>query len=120
MRQLLLETPLDPTRRDHVEYKVPAVLADWMRQSGAAPSATLMDTDGAIGRAFGARTTPHLYVLGPQGRVLYAGAIDDRPSANPADVKRATNLVNAALADTLAGRPVAVPASTAYGCSVKY
>lgn len=102
------------------DYKAPADMAAWMKQQGAAASATLMDSDGKIGRAYGARTTPHMYVIDPAGKLVYAGAIDDKPTANPAHVKTATNLVNAALADTLAGKPVAQASTQPYGCSIKY
>jgi hypothetical protein len=91
-----------------------------MKSQGAAATATLLDADGRLGRAYGARTTPHMYVIDARGTLVYAGGIDDKPSANPADVKTATNHVNAALADVLAGRPVAQPATRPYGCSVKY
>jgi hypothetical protein len=111
---------VNSTRRDHGDYKTPAQMDAWMAQGRAAPTATLMDTDGTIGRAYGARTTPHLYVIDPQGRLVYAGAIDSRPSANPADIRTATNHVNAALAEALAGKPVSVATTQPYGCSVKY
>jgi hypothetical protein len=111
---------VNSTRRDHGDYKAPAELAGWMAQNQAAPTATLMDADGAVGRAYGARTTPHLYVVDPAGRLVYAGAIDSKPTANPADVKTATNHVDAALAETLAGKPVSLAATQPYGCSVKY
>ena len=86
----------------------------------AAPSATLLDPSGNIGRAYGARTTPHMFVISGEGRVLYQGAIDDRPSARPASLEGATNYVRAALADIAAGRAVQVAQTTPYGCSVKY
>jgi peroxiredoxin len=91
-----------------------------MQEQKAAPTATLMDADGKVGRAYGARTTPHMYVIDPAGTLVYAGAIDDKPSANPADVKTATNHVRQALAQTLAGKPVGVAATRPYGCSIKY
>ena len=102
------------------DYLAPAALAGWMGQHRAPVTATLMDADGKAGRAYGARTTPHMYVIDPQGRLVYAGAIDSRPTANVADIKVATNHVNAALADALAGRPVATPVTQPYGCTVKY
>lgn len=111
---------VNSTHPGHAEHKAPADMAAWMKRQGAAASATLMDGDGRIGRAYGARTTPHLYVIDAGGTLVYAGGIDDRPSANPADVKGATNHVNAALADLLAGKPVAQPVTRPYGCSVKY
>ncbi|MBX3606118.1 MAG: thioredoxin family protein [Piscinibacter sp.] len=102
------------------DYMAPAALAGWMKDKGGAPTATLMDPDGKVGRAYGARTTPHMYVIDPQGKLVYAGAIDSKPTANPADIKTATNHVNAALAETLAGKPVTVAQTQAYGCTVKY
>jgi len=86
----------------------------------AAPSATLLDPTGVMGRAYGARTTPHMYIINPQGRIVYQGAIDDRPSARPSTLEGATNYVRSALADLEAGRPVAVSDTTPYGCTVKY
>ena len=85
----------------------------------AAPSATLLDPTGVMGRAYGARTTPHMYIINPQGRIVYQGAIDDRPSARPSTLEGATNYVRSALADLEAGRPVAVSDTTPYGCTVK-
>jgi hypothetical protein len=111
---------INSTAEDHGDYKSPAELAAWMGTKGAAPTATLMDADGRVGRAYGARTTPHLYIVDPKGTLIYTGAIDSKPSANPADIATATNHVDAALADALAGRPVATPVTRPYGCSVKY
>jgi peroxiredoxin len=111
---------VNSTHASHYDFKKPAEMLAWTQKQGAAPSATLMDGDGRIGRAYGARTTPHMYVINAQGTLVYAGGIDDKPSSNPADVKTAKNLVNAALADVLAGKPVAQPVTRPYGCSVKY
>lgn len=108
------------TARDASDYKAPAELQRWMQSKQAAATATLMDDDGKIGRAYGARTTPHLYIIDPQGTLVYAGAIDSKPTANPADIATATNHVNVALAETLAGKPVSQPRTQAYGCSIKY
>ncbi len=91
-----------------------------MRQQGSQPTAYLLDADGAVGRAYGARTTPHMFVIAPDGTLAYAGGIDSIPSANPADIARAEPLVKLALADVKAGKPVATPTSRPYGCSVKY
>lgn len=102
------------------DYLQPAALAAWMKDKGGAPTATLMDADGSVGRAYGARTTPHLYVIDPAGKLVYAGAIDSKPTANPADIKTATNYVTQALGESLAGRPVSQAATQAYGCSIKY
>jgi hypothetical protein len=102
------------------DYMAPAALAGWMSNHRAPATATLMDADGRTGRAYGARTTPHMYVIDPQGKLIYAGAIDSRPTANAADIRVATNHVNQALADALAGRAVATAVTQPYGCTVKY
>jgi peroxiredoxin len=111
---------INSTAPSHYEYKKPADMGAWMTSQKAAATATLMDGDGKVGRAYGARTTPHMYVIDAKGTLVYAGGIDDKPSSNPADVKTAKNHVNAALADIAAGRPVALPVTRPYGCSVKY
>ena len=102
------------------DYRKPADMAAWMQQHKAAATATLMDVDGKVGRAYGARTTPHMYVIDPKGVLVYAGAIDSKPTANPADIPGATNHVKAALAETLAGKPVTVASTRPYGCTIKY
>lgn len=92
----------------------------WKARVGAAPADVLLDPAGDLGHAYDARTTPDMYVIDGQGRLVYAGAIDDNPSTNPADAKSARNYVVAALADLKAGRPVAPAITKPYGCSVKY
>ena len=86
----------------------------------AAPAAIVLDASGEIGRAYDARTTPHMFVIDGAGTLVYAGAIDDKPTADAADIPGATNYVLAALEDVKNGRPVATPESEPYGCSVKY
>jgi peroxiredoxin len=111
---------VNSTAADASDYKPPAELAAWMKQQQAAASATLMDADGKLASAYGARTTPHMYVIDPKGTLIYAGAIDSKPSTNPADIKAATNYVSQALGEALAGMPVSKPVTQSYGCSVKY
>ena len=111
---------INSTHEDASDYKKPAEMAAWMQQQKAAATATLMDASGKVGRAYGARTTPHMYGIDPVGTVVYAGAIDSKASSNPADVAGATNHVKAALAETLAGKPVSVASTRPYGCSIKY
>jgi len=106
-----------PGKQGHVS----AAKADALtRTRGAAPSAVLIDQTGTIGRAYDARTTPHMYLIDAEGILRYMGAIDDRPTTNPADVDGATNYVRAAMAELAAGGVVAQPVTRAYGCSVKY
>ena len=87
---------------------------------GSRQTALLLDPAGTVGRLYGAKTTPHLFLINPAGRVIYAGAIDDQPSTDPADLAGATNYVHQALEEALAGKPVSVPSTKSYGCSVKY
>jgi peroxiredoxin len=87
---------------------------------GAAPSAVLLDPKGALGHLYGAQATPHMYVIDTEGRLVYMGAIDDIPSADPSDIAHAKNYVVAAIDAIKAGQRVGVPATKAYGCSVKY
>ncbi|WP_235976510.1 thioredoxin family protein [Sandaracinobacteroides hominis] len=91
-----------------------------MKQQGFRSTAYLLDGDGAVGRAYGAKTTPHMFVIDPKGTLVYAGGIDSIPTANPNDISKAQPLVKQALADVAAGKAVATPTSKPYGCSVKY
>jgi peroxiredoxin len=111
---------IQSTHPEHSDYHAPAQLAGHLKDVGAAPSAVLMDDDGRVGRLYGARTTPQMFVVDAAGVLRYAGAIDDRRSANPEDVRGARNHVAAALDEIKAGRAVSVAATTPYGCSVKY
>ena len=86
----------------------------------ASPTAVLLDPDGKVGKAYGAKTTPHMYVIDAKSTLVYAGAIDDIPSTNVYDIKTAKSHVAAALAEAKAGKPVTVASTTPYGCSVKY
>jgi len=108
------------TTESHSDYMAPAKLAAWFGEQKAAPTAILMDPKGEIGRAYGAKVTPHMYVVDAKGTLVYAGAIDDKRSANPADVKTATNHVAVALGEVVAGKAVTTPSTTAYGCTIKY
>lgn len=80
----------------------------------------LLDTDGAIGKLYGAKTTPQIAIIDPQGKLIYNGAIDDKPTPNPADVATARNHALEALKEAMAGKSVSVATSRPYGCSVKY
>ena len=102
------------------EFTPPEGMTKWVAAKGAAPTAVLIDKDGKVGRLYGARTTPHMYVIDPQGKLVYVGAIDDKRWANVEETKSAKNHVRAALGEAMAGKPVAVSATTPYGCSVKY
>jgi len=111
---------INSTAMSHPEFRQPADLAAWMKQRGGVPTALMLDPDGKVGHAYDARATPHMYVIDPKGTLIYAGAIDDKRSASLDDVKIAKNYVVAALDDAIAGRPVAIAHTQAYGCSIKY
>jgi peroxiredoxin len=86
----------------------------------AAPSAVILDTSGDIGRLYGAKTTPHMYVIDGSGTLVYMGGIDDRPSSRKSDIEGANNYVRTALNELAAGKPVTDASTRPYGCSVKY
>jgi len=92
----------------------------FLAQSGAKPAAYLVDPRGVVGKAYDAKTTPHMYVVDKAGTLVYAGGIDDKPTANPADIDGARNHVLAALSELKAGKAVSVATSRPYGCAVKY
>ena len=89
-------------------------------QRNAAPSAVVFDSDGAIGRNFGAKTTPHMYIVDSEGTLIYMGGIDSIPTSNPADIPKAQQYVRIALKEVLEGMEVTQPVTRPYGCSVKY
>ena len=111
---------VNSTTRTASDYTEPAKLAGQLRDFGAAPAKYLMDDPGAMGHAYGAKTTPHMFIIDASGKVAYNGAIDDKRSTNLEDVKTAKNYVVAALDELKAGKPVSVSTTTPYGCSVKY
>jgi hypothetical protein len=101
-------------------YVTAAQENDYLAKMHAAPTAALLDPDGKLGRLYNARTTPDMFVIDPQGKLIYAGAIDNRPTPDVEDIKGADNFVSDALTSAMAGKPVAMPYTRAYGCSVKY
>ncbi len=111
---------VNSTESNSGDYLKPTQLAAWMTEQKAAPSATLMDEAGGVGQSYGARTTPHMYIVSPQGTLLYAGGIDSIPSSRVDDIKTATNYVRQSLTEALAGKPISTPVTKPYGCSVKY
>ncbi|MCE7887507.1 MAG: thioredoxin family protein [Alphaproteobacteria bacterium PRO2] len=106
-----------PGRQGHVSAEEAKKI---MTDAGGAPSAEILDEDGKIGKAYDAKTTPHMFVIDKEGTLVYAGAIDDNPSPKPEDAAAAKNYVLAALSDIEAGKPVETPTSQPYGCAVKY
>lgn len=106
-----------PGKQGHYPPEKQAELA---REKKSAATAVLLDPEGAVGRAYGAKTTPHMFVIDPEGRVIYQGAIDSVPSTNPEDIPGAENHVRAALDAALHGKEIVRNVTAPYGCSVKY
>jgi len=93
---------------------------DYLKQMKASPSAALLDPQGVLGRLYSAKTTPHMFVINPEGMLVYDGAIDDKATTDQADISTAKNYVSQALEEAMANKPVSIPTSRPYGCSVKY
>ncbi len=91
-----------------------------MKDKKASQTAVLLDPDGKVGRLYGAKTTPHMYVINPDGTLIYMGAIDDKATAKVEDIATSQNYVKLALDAAMAGKPVEKASTQAYGCSVKY
>jgi len=106
-----------PGKQGHV---TPAQADALTAERNAAPSAVILDEKGEIGRLYEAKTTPHMYIIDPEGKLIYAGGIDDTKSTKVKDVETATNYVSAALDAAMAGKKVEIQTATPYGCSVKY
>jgi hypothetical protein len=101
-------------------YVTPSEENTYIKTMHVASTAVLLDPTGAIGRLYSAKTTPHMFVIDPTGRLIYEGAIDNKPTTDQADLKGAQNYLNDALNAAMAGKPVAVESTRPYGCSVKY
>ncbi len=89
-------------------------------ESKSAPTALLLDQDGKVGKQYAAKTTPHIYIINPEGTLIYQGAIDSKPSADSDDIASSENYVKTTLDAALAGKPIKVGSTKPYGCSVKY
>jgi len=111
---------INSTAKGAWDYMEPAKVLAWQHERKGRPSALLADEEGTVGRAYGARTTPHMYIVDPQGKLVYAGGIDSIPSSDPDDIKKATNYVRQGLAEAMAGKAISSPATRPYGCSIKY
>jgi peroxiredoxin len=92
----------------------------YVKQINGSPTAVLLDPTGALGHLYDAKTTPHMFIINPQGTLIYNGAIDDHASTDAADIPNSKNYVSLALGEALGGKPVSEPTSRPYGCSVKY
>jgi hypothetical protein len=111
---------INSSAKGHEGYQSVDDLASYEKEHNVASTESLLDSIGLVGHAYGARTTPHMFVINPKGVLIYAGGIDNTPSADPATIATATNYVTAALDEARAGKPVTTPTARPYGCSVKY
>ena len=101
-------------------YVTPSEENTYLKKMNAAPTAALLDPTGTIGRLYEAKTTPHIFVVDTTGKLIYQGALDDKPTPDQKDLKGARNYLNETLTAAMAGKPVPVASTRPYGCSVKY
>lgn len=111
---------INSTNETAWDYMEPRKFVAWQQDKKAKPTATLMDEDGIAGRAYGARTTPHMYIVNPQGQLVYAGGIDSIASSSVDDIAKAVNYVKQGLGEAMAGKPISQATTRPYGCSIKY
>jgi hypothetical protein len=111
---------VNSTADGSADFLTPQQMARWLTEQQATPDAMLMDESGEIGRAMGARSALHCFILNPRAELIYAGGIDSIPTRRNEDIARATNYVRQGLSEALAGKPLSVPASRPYGCPITY
>ena len=110
---------IDSTNANHPGYQDLAALKKTVTSKGIAASSMLSDVDGKVGKQYSAKTTPHMFVINAEGKIIYQGAIDDNSDAF-ADPKKSKNYLDLVLSEASAGKPVSVGETPPYGCSVKY
>ena len=101
-------------------FMTPAQENQYIAREHAAPTAAILDSHGAIGHEYDAKTTPHMFIIDPSGRLIYEGAIDDHATPNPSDIKQSKNYVSDALRESMGGKQVTTSYTRPYGCSIKY
>jgi peroxiredoxin len=101
-------------------FVTPTQENEYLKTMNASPTSVLMDPGGSLGHLYGAKTTPHMFIIDPNGTLVYNGAIDDHSSSDQSDIASSKNYVSAALTEAMAGKPVTEAATRPYGCSVKY
>jgi peroxiredoxin len=111
---------IDSSNRNGGDFKTAAQLNSWMGAHDGSQKAVLIDADSTTAKLYAAKTTPHMFVIDPQGRIVYAGAIDDRPGASAADTGKAKNYVRTALNEATSGAAVDPANTTPYGCAIQY
>jgi peroxiredoxin len=111
---------INSTNKSSREFKTAAQMNEWMRSRGGSPQEVVVDAESATARLYSAKTTPHMFIVNPEGTLIYAGAIDDRPSTRSDDPAAARNYVRTTLAQAAGGMAVNPSTTTPYGCSIKY
>jgi alkyl hydroperoxide reductase subunit AhpC len=101
-------------------YVTAAQENEYLKRMNAVPTAALLDPQGDVGRLYAAKTTPHMFIINPDGVLIYDGAIDNKSTTDQSDIATATNYVSQALGEAMAGKAISTPTSRPYGCSVKY
>jgi AhpC/TSA family len=101
-------------------FVTPSQENDYLKKMNASPTAVLMDPGGSLGHLYAAKTTPHMFIIDPNGTLIYNGAIDDHPTSDQGDIAGSKNYVSTALQEATSGKPIAEAATRPYGCSVKY
>lgn len=111
---------VNSTNKSAWDYTAPEKLTAQLKDFGAAPARYLMDEPGTMGHAYGAKTTPHMFIIDDKGVLVYAGAIDDKSGTSQGEVATAKNYILAAYDEAKSGKPVTTASTAPYGCSVKY
>jgi len=111
---------INSSNKSSGEYTPPDKMNEWMRTRDAKPQRIVIDGASDVARRYSAKTTPEMVVIDPAGKIIYSGAIDDKPTTRVEVTRTANNYVRAALTEAMAGKPVTIASSTPYGCSIKY
>jgi len=111
---------INSSNKSSGEYTPPDKMNEWMRTRDAKPQRIVIDGASDVARRYSAKTTPEMVVIDPAGKIIYSGAIDDKPTKRVEVTRTANNYVRAALTEAMAGKPVTIASSTPYGCSIKY
>jgi len=101
-------------------FVTPTQENEYIKTMNAVPTAAILDPGGTLGHLYVAKTTPHMFIIDPNGTLIYNGAIDDHSSSDPGDIASSRNYVSSALQEATSGKPITEPATRPYGCSVKY
>ncbi len=111
---------VNSTNEGHANYADAAMTRKEAEAYGASATYIVLDPSGKIGKLYGAKTTPDIFIVSPQGKIIYTGAADSINSTDTDDIQKAKNYIDLTLTEAMAGKPVTTPETKPYGCSVKY